>query len=76
MEIHFYIRGEATATKENARIERANSELNQAVSTYSKTAKSRAQRRLIGALAAGVSSGYLPLTTAYELLTKAHHDAK
>jgi hypothetical protein len=38
--------------------------------------KVRAQRRFIAALAASVSGGYLPLTSAYEILQKAHHDAK
>jgi hypothetical protein len=76
MQLHFHIYREGDPTNEFARNERANSELNQAITSHSKQAKSIAQRRLLGALAAGVSSGYLPLTTAYELLTKAHHDAK
>jgi hypothetical protein len=76
MEIHLHIYGSGAATKENARFERAHSELNQAVRLHSKVAKARAQQRLLNALAASVSSGYLPFTSAYELLKKAHHAAK
>lgn len=76
MEIHLHIHGEGAATKENAPVEGASSEINQAIKLHCKQRKMRAQRRLVAALASSVSSGYLPLTTAYELLQKAHHDAK
>jgi hypothetical protein len=75
MQLHIYIHGEAAATKENAPSKGANSELNTSTQQHCKQGKVRAQRRLLGALAASVSSGFLPLTTAYEILQKAHHDA-
>jgi membrane-bound lytic murein transglycosylase len=76
MQLHIHVYGEGSATKENARNERAISEINQAIKLHCKQRKVRAQRRFIAALAASVSGGYLPLTSAYEILQKAHHDAK
>jgi hypothetical protein len=76
MRVHIHIHGEGVAKKENTPITGASSELNQAITLHCKQRKDRAQRRFIAALAASVSGGYLPPTSAYEILQKAHHDAK
>jgi hypothetical protein len=76
MQLHIHVHGEGVATKENAPAKGARSKLNRAIKLNSNQRKVRAERRFLSALAATVGAGYLPLSTAYEILRKAHHDAK